>query len=168
MINVDGVEIRWNGHDGFRFESKDNNKKKKVVYVDPYKLVAEYNHRNDADIILISHNHFDHLSVEDINKIIRKNTKICCSEECMDSLKKNYPENDIILLKPRETKKLEDEITITGIEAYNTNKNFHPKKDKKIGFILEINNLSIYHTGDTDIIPEMEKVNSYTRQYYDT
>lgn len=157
MINVEGVEIRWNGHDGFRFDLKD----KKVVYVDPYKLVAEYNHKNDANIILISHNHFDHLSIEDINKIINKNTKICCSEESVDLLKKNYPENDIIVLKPRETKKIDEEITITGIEAYNTNKNFHPKGDEKIGFIIEMNNnLTIYHTGDTDIIPEMEKVNT--------
>ena len=155
MINVEGVEIRWNGHDGFRFDS--NNKR---IYVDPYKLIKEYDDKNDANIILISHNHFDHLSIEDINKIVNKNTKICTSEECLDSLKKNYPANDIILLEPGETKKIiEDGITITGIEAYNTNKNFHPKKDKKIGFIIETNNLSIYHTGDTDIIPEMEKVN---------
>jgi L-ascorbate metabolism protein UlaG (beta-lactamase superfamily) len=155
MINVEGVEIRWTGHDGFRFDS--NNKR---IYVDPYKLIKEYNDKNDADILLISHNHFDHLSVEDISKIINKNTKICTSEECMDSLKKNYAKNEIILLKAGETKKLEEEgIVVTGIEAYNTNKNFHPKKDKKIGFIIEINNLSIYHTGDTDIIPEMGNVN---------
>lgn len=155
MINVEGVEIRWTGHDGFRFDS--NNKR---IYVDPYKLIKEYNDKNDADILLISHNHFDHLSVEDINKIINKNTKICTSEECMDSLKKNYAKNEIILLKAGETKKLEEEgIVITGIEAYNTNKNFHPKEDEKIGFMIEINNLSIYHTGDTDIIPEMGNVN---------
>jgi L-ascorbate metabolism protein UlaG (beta-lactamase superfamily) len=154
MINVEGVEIRWNGHDGFRFDS--NNKR---IYVDPYKLIAEYDNKNDADILLISHNHFDHLSVEDINKIINKNTKICAPEECLDSLKKNYPANSIILLEHGETKKIEEGISITGIKAYNTNKNFHPKKDGKIGFIIEINNLSIYHTGDTDIIPEMENVN---------
>ena len=77
----------------------------------------------------------------------------------MDSLKKNYPANSIILLGHGETKKIEEGISITGIKAYNTNKNFHPKKDGKIGFIIEINNLSIYHTGDTDIIPEMENVN---------
>ncbi len=154
MIVVEGVEIRWTGHDGFRFDT--NNKR---VYVDPYKLIKEYNDKNDADILLISHNHFDHLSVEDINKIINKNTKICTSEECIDSLKKNYATNEIILLKPGETKKLEEGITITGIEAYNTNKNFHPKKDRKIGFIIEMNNLSIYHTGDTDIIPEMRNLN---------
>jgi L-ascorbate metabolism protein UlaG (beta-lactamase superfamily) len=154
MINIEGVEIRWNGHDGFRFDSEN-----KIVYVDPYKLIKEYNNKNDADILLISHNHFDHLSIEDIDNVINKNTIICCSQECLDNLKKNYPENEIYPLKPGETKKIQG-LTITGIEAYNTNKNFHPKKDEKIGFIIATkNNLTIYHTGDTDIIPEMEKVN---------
>lgn len=158
MIDVEGVEIRWNGHDGFRFDLKDNKRK---IYVDPYKLISGYNHKNDADIILISHNHFDHLSVEDINKIINKNTRIYCAEECLDSLKKNYPQNDITVLKPREIRKLEDGITITSVESYNTNKDFHPKKDEKIGFLIKMNNnLTIYHTGDTDIIPEMEKVDT--------
>lgn len=153
MINLEGVEIRWNGHDGFRFNSEN-----KRVYVDPYKLIKAYNHKNDADILLISHNHFDHLSIEDIDKVINNNTKICCSQECLDTLKQKYTENEIYPLKPGETKRIE-EVIITAIEAYNTNKNFHPKKDDKIGFIIEINSLKIYHTGDTDIISEMEKVN---------
>ena len=92
------------------------------------------------------------------DKVINNNTKICCSQECLDTLKQKYTENEIYPLKPGETKRIE-EVIITAIEAYNTNKNFHPKKDEKIGFIIEINNLKIYHTGDTDIISEMEKVN---------
>ncbi|HET7818837.1 MAG TPA: MBL fold metallo-hydrolase [Candidatus Nitrosocosmicus sp.] len=152
MMNIEGIEIRWNGHDGFRIEV-DGNK----IYVDPYKLIPSYVSKSDADIILISHNHFDHLSIEDINNIINENTKIICSHECVEELKKNYVKNEIIPLKPKEARTVGN-IEIRGIEAYNTDKKFHPKKDEKIGFIINVNNLKIYHTGDTDIIPEMENV----------
>ena len=153
MMNIEGIEIRWNGHDGFRIEV-DGNK----IYVDPYKLIPSYVSKSDADIILISHNHFDHLSIDDIKYVINENTKIICSHECIESLKKNYVENEIIPLKPKEARTVGN-IEIRGIEAYNTDKKFHPKKDEKIGFIINVNNLKIYHTGDTDIIPEMENVN---------
>lgn len=151
-MNIEGIEIRWNGHDGFRIEV-DGNK----IYVDPYKLIPSYVSKSDADIILISHNHFDHLSIEDINNIINENTKIICSHECVEELKKNNVKNEIIPLKPKEARTVGN-IEIRGIEAYNTDKKFHPKKDEKIGFIINVNNLKIYHTGDTDIIPEMENV----------
>ena len=153
MMNIEGIEIRWNGHDGFRIEV-DGNK----IYVDPYKLIPSYVSKGDADIILISHNHFDHLSIDDIKYVINENTKIICSHECVEVLKKNYVENEIIPLKPNEARTVGN-IEIRGIEAYNTDKKFHPKKDEKIGFIINVNNLKIYHTGDTDIIPEMENVN---------
>ena len=153
MMNIEGIEIRWNGHDGFRIEV-DGNK----IYVDPYKLIPSYVSKSDADIILISHNHFDHLSIDDIKYVINENTKIICSHECVEVLKKNYVENEIIPLKPNEARTVGN-IEIRGIEAYNTDKKFHPKKDEKIGFIINVNNLKIYHTGDTDIIPEMENVN---------
>ena len=153
MMNIEGIEIRWNGHDGFRIEV-DGNK----IYVDPYKLIPSYVSKSDADIILISHNHFDHLSIDDIKYVINENTKIICSHECVEVLKKNQIENEIIPLKPKEARTVGN-IEIRGIEAYNTDKKFHPKKDEKIGFIINVNNLKIYHTGDTDIIPEMENVN---------
>ena len=153
MMNIEGIEIWWNGHDGFRIEVNGNK-----IYVDPYKLVPSYARKSDADILLISHNHFDHLSIEDINNVINENTKIICSHECMEVLKNNYKDNEIIPLKPKEARMVGN-IEIRGIEAYNTDKKFHPKKDEKIGFIINVNDLKIYHTGDTDIIPEMENVN---------
>ncbi len=90
--------------------------------------------------------------------MINENTKIICSHECVEVLKKNYKVNEIIPLKPKEARTVGN-MEIRGIEAYNTDKKFHPKKDEKIGFIININDLKIYHTGDTDIIPEMENVN---------
>jgi L-ascorbate metabolism protein UlaG (beta-lactamase superfamily) len=154
MLEIDGISIQWNGHDGYRLKA-DN----KTIYIDPFKLIQGYNNKKDADLICISHNHFDHLSLQDIDKIINNNTKIICSYECVETLKKNYDKNEIIPLNPKENTEI-NSIKIEAVRAYNTNKNFHPKEDNKIGFIIYINDLKIYHTGDTDIIPEMSTINT--------
>lgn len=153
MLEIDGVNIQWNGHDGYRL--KANNK---IIYIDPFKLIQKYDNKNDADLILITHNHFDHLSIKDIDNIINSTTKLICSLECVESLNKTYGKNKIIALKPNDSIEIEN-IKIDATRAFNINKDFHPKEDNKIGFILHVNGLKIYHTGDTDIIPEMENIN---------
>ena len=152
MIEIDGIDIQWIGHDGYRLSTSN-----KVIYIDPYKLSQKHNNKKDADLIFITHNHFDHLSIEDIDNLINSNTKIICSYECVQPLNKRYNKNEIVTLNPKEKSVIED-IEIEAVSAYNTNKSFHPKGDNKIGFIVNINNLKIYHTGDTDIIPEMEGI----------
>ncbi|MBA3283562.1 MAG: MBL fold metallo-hydrolase [Nitrosopumilus sp.] len=152
MLEIDGIDIQWIGHDGYRLRTSN-----KVIYIDPYKLSQKYNNKKDADLIFITHNHFDHLSIEDIDNLINSNTKIICSYECVQPLIKKYNKNEIVSLSPKEKSVIED-IKIEAVSAYNTNKSFHPKGDNKIGFIININNLKIYHTGDTDIIPEMEGI----------
>ncbi|MER5174854.1 MAG: MBL fold metallo-hydrolase [Candidatus Nitrosocosmicus sp.] len=153
MLEIDGINIVWNGHDGYRLKT-DN----KTIYIDPFKLIQEYNNKKDADLIFITHNHFDHLSLKDIDNVINNNTKIICSLECVETLNKNYNKNEIIPLKPKDNTEIKN-IKIDAVRAYNTNKDFHPKEDNKIGFIISINGLKIYHTGDTDIIPEMDSIN---------
>ena len=148
MLNFSGVKFQWLGHDGFKLTVEG-----KVIYIDPYKISEFYHNKNDADIILISHNHFDHLSMDDIRHILGNNTTIVAAKECTDQLK-----NDMAA----ETKAVVpgDRLTVQGIPietvaAYNTNKHFHPKADGKVGFIITLNMLRIYHSGDTDDIPEM-------------
>ena len=148
MLDFSGVKFQWLGHDGFKLTVEG-----KVIYIDPYKISEFYHNKNDADIILISHNHFDHLSMDDIRHILGNNTTIVAAKECTDQLK-----NDMAA----ETKAVVpgDRLTVQGIPietvaAYNTNKHFHPKADGKVGFIITLNILRIYHSGDTDDIPEM-------------
>jgi L-ascorbate metabolism protein UlaG (beta-lactamase superfamily) len=154
MLGYDQLEFRWTGHDGFRIADKKNGR---VIYVDPFQLSKEHKGRKDADMILISHNHFDHLSSEDIKDIANNNTTIITANECSEKLQE-FLANKIIALSPGERTVVKD-IAIEAVRAYNTNKKFHPKQDNKIGFVVGINSYRIYHAGDTDIIPEMEGLN---------
>lgn len=154
MLGYDQLEFRWTGHDGFRIT---DNKNRRIIYIDPYQLSSEHKGRKDADIILISHNHFDHLSSEDIKEIASNNTTIVTAHECSDKLQE-FLANKIIALGPGG-KTVVNDIAIEAIRAYNTNKKFHPKEDNKIGFVIGISSYRIYHAGDTDIIPEMEGLN---------
>jgi L-ascorbate metabolism protein UlaG (beta-lactamase superfamily) len=127
----------------------------KVIYVDPFKIDNEY---NDADIIFVTHDHYDHYSEEDINKIKKDDTIIVAPEELMTKiLKSGFDPQNMIIVEPNETK------TVLGIKfetvpAYNTNKPFHPKENNWVGYILEINNVRYYIAGDTDITEENSKV----------
>ena len=154
MLGYDHLEFHWTGHDGFRIV---DTKSGRIIYIDPYQLTNKQKGRKDADIILISHNHFDHLSNEDLKDLANSNTEIVTANECIEKLQ-SLPTNKITALKPGE-KALVKGVTIEAIRAYNINKKFHPKMDNKIGFVITIDSHRIYHAGDTDIIPEMEGLN---------
>jgi L-ascorbate metabolism protein UlaG (beta-lactamase superfamily) len=96
MLGYDQLEFRWTGHDGFRIM---DNKNRRTIYIDPYQLSNEHKGRKDADIILISHNHFDHLSSEDIKEITSNNTTIVTANECSEKLQE-FLANKIIALRP--------------------------------------------------------------------
>jgi L-ascorbate metabolism protein UlaG (beta-lactamase superfamily) len=153
MFDYEGIQFHWMGHDGFRIVGYN----KKTVYTDPFQIQKAQQNKNDANILLISHNHFDHLSMEDLKHVINHNTSIVAAEECIEQLK-GLEIRELKDVRPGDRLEIED-TPIEIIPAYNTNKKFHPKDDKKVGFIFTINNQRIYHAGDTDIIPEMKSVN---------
>lgn len=152
MFEYQGVNLRWTGHAGFQIVAGD-----KIIYIDPFKLGKQYFEKQDADLILISHNHFDHLSLDDLHKIVNQDTVIFAARECVDQLKV-LSVKEIRGVGPEEKMNFEN-VPIETIAAYNTNKEFHPKKDRKVGFVITTSNTRVYHTGDTDIIPEMSNVN---------
>jgi len=133
--------IHWLGNAGFKITGK------KVVYIDPWMLKKG----EPADYIFVTHGHFDHLSIDDINKISKKDTIIVTIAAVAKDLKGN-----VKVMKPGDTLTLNG-ITVEAVPAYNLDKQFHPKADGHVGFIITIEGTRIYHAGDTDLIPEMEK-----------
>ena len=129
--------------------------KEKTIYIDPFKIDKNY---NDADIVFITHDHYDHYSEEDIDKVINENTTIIIPEELLTKLlKKGINKNAIITVEPNE-KYVVQGIKFETIPAYNTNKTFHPKKNGWVGYIIIINGIRYYIAGDTDITEENKKV----------
>ena len=151
MLDFNGVKFHWLGHDGYRIIAGD-----KTIYIDPFQLSKAQQNRNDADILLISHNHFDHLSMDDLKNVLGKKTSIVAAKECVDQLK-GAGAAEIKGVAPGDRMTVQG-VPIEAVAAYNINKKFHPKADRKVGFVITAGNMRIYHTGDTDDIPEMSSV----------
>ncbi len=129
--------------------------KDKIIYIDPFKIDKNY---NDADIVFITHDHYDHYSEEDIDKVINKNTTIIIPEELLTKLlRKGINKNAIITVEPN-VKYMVQGIKFETIPAYNTNKSFHPKENDWVGYIITLNDIRYYIAGDTDITEENRKV----------
>lgn len=129
--------------------------KGKVIYIDPFKIDKNY---NDADIIFITHDHYDHYSEEDIDKVRKSDTVIVAPEELLTKLlRKGFRQNYIITIEPDEEDIVEG-IKFETIPAYNTNKQFHPKENGWVGYIIELAGNRYYIAGDTDITEENKKV----------
>ena len=135
-------KIHWLGHDTFKIMGS------KILFFDPFKIA---NADQKADIILITHEHFDHCSPEDVKKLIGDNTTIVGPADCMKDFSAKTK-----VVKPGDKIKI-GEIEIEVVPAYNINKDFHPKKNGWVGYIVSMDGFKVYHAGDTDRIPEMKK-----------
>lgn len=134
-------KIHWLGHDAFRIDAD------KVIYIDPYQLEAG---EPKADIILITHDHFDHYSPDDVKKLLKAGTTVVS----IAAVTKKVRGAAVETVKPG------DKVTVQGVDieavpAYNVDKQFHPKSAGHVGFIITVDGVRIYHAGDTDFIPEM-------------
>lgn len=141
--------IKWLGHSSIKITEN------MVIYIDPYNIKEEF---NDADIIFITHNHYDHFSAEDIIKCRKDNTKIIITGDLYDDvLNLGFKQKNIICVLPNNNYKL-DNISFSTIPAYNINKVFHPKENNWVGYIIDSNNIKYYIAGDTDITEENKNV----------
>ena len=149
LLNLEFTRI---AHDAFRIAGS------KVIYTDPFKVVRE----DQADIVLLSHEHFDHLSLEDLNKVCTPESIIVASTLCKGGLAK-VKSKEKIFVEPGMKHNV-GEVAIEAVAAYNVNKfrepgkPFHPKEMKGLGFVFELDGTRVYYAGDTDFIPEMKSI----------
>lgn len=127
----------------------------KTIYIDPYQVNKEY---RDADYIFITHSHYDHFSVEDIEKIRKENTIIIVPETSkIDAIEIMQNPSKVISVKPDITYSVEN-IEFTTTYSYNKEKQFHPKDNEWVGYIITLDNKKYYVAGDTDNIPEIQNI----------
>jgi len=133
--------IKWYGHASFAIEAD------RIIYLDPWKIPSS---APKADLILVTHSHSDHLSPNDIQNLKKEGTVIICSTDCVSRLS-----GDIRSLTPGQEMDVQG-IKIKGVPSYNLSKPFHPRGNKWLGYIVTVGGVSVYHAGDTDLIPEMD------------
>ncbi len=140
--------LKWIGHASFVLDVDG-----KTVYIDPFKIPEN---SRKADAIFITHPHFDHLNMEDIGKIAVNDTQIFVTKDSISKINVGR----VVGVEPNRSYS-SDIINFSTIPAYNTaadRLDKHPKANGWVGYILDTGNARIYHAGDTDFVPEMEKI----------
>lgn len=142
------VSVKWLGHASFKVEMGDN-----IIYIDPYE--GEY--KDKADLILVSHSHYDHFDTSKIKNGRRDDTLVIAPNDCASKI-----EGNVKSLKPGEKFSINN-ITVEAVEAYNYKRfkspsnPFHPK-GFGVGYLVTMEKKTIYHAGDTDFVPEMKSL----------
>jgi L-ascorbate metabolism protein UlaG (beta-lactamase superfamily) len=148
---IDAVE--WLGHSGFRVVVG-----RQAIYVDPYRVSAD---ARKADLILITHGHYDHFSPQDLERLSTPSTETIAPAAVAERLA-----GRVHSIAPGE--EIEPElvrgVAVRALAAYNTSKRdgdgnvFHPRHAGGVGYDLNVRGERLYHAGDTDVIPEMDSV----------
>lgn len=150
-MNIGNIELKWLGHAGFLIKNS------KTIYIDPYKIKEGL---PKADLILITHSHYDHCSVADMEKIVQNGTKIIMPPDCQSKITRFNVRIKMEIIEQGHEIDLGD-VQISAIPAYNIDKHFHPKDEGWLGYLVKMHNVTIYHSGDTDLIPEMQKLTGH-------
>lgn len=147
---LEGVE--WLGHSGFRIAAG-----RASIYIDPYRVPAD---APAADLVLITHQHYDHFSIQDLERLRKDDTRVIAPPAVAERL-----EGSVQSIRPGEVIETDVyHVDVRAVPAYNTSKRdgegrpFHPREAGCVGFEVNVRGERLYHAGDTDVIPEMDWV----------
>ena len=143
-------EVEWLGHSGFRIRSG-----RSVIYIDPYRAPDG----PAADVILVTHGHYDHFSPTDVERLSGEHTTLVAPPAVAERVAGN-----VVSVRPGDVVRPADGVEVMAVAAYNTSKRdtdghaFHPREAGWVGYELNVRGQRLYHSGDTDVIPEMDTV----------
>jgi len=146
-------EVAWLGHSGFRLSAGA-----RTIYIDPYRVMPG---ARKADLILITHGHYDHFSPQDVERLSKSSTEVIApaavAERLSGRVRSIAPDEEI---EPDGVRG----VSVRAVAAYNTSKRdkegrvFHPREAGGVGYDVNVRGERLYHAGDTDVIPEMDSV----------
>ncbi|MDP1695818.1 MAG: MBL fold metallo-hydrolase [archaeon] len=151
-MEVGGIKLEYLGHSGFLITNGGGNR----IAIDPYNVSQGI---EKVDLILITHGHYDHCSIKDIELLAKKGTIVVVPPDAQSKVTRV---KDVEM----QVMNIKDEfsfghVKIETVHAYNVEKEFHPKKEGWVGYLLKFPNVVIYHAGDTDKISEMNNLTGY-------
>ncbi len=135
--------LHWLGHGTFKLTGE------RIVYIDPWQLKGDL---EQADLILITHSHYDHCSPEDVAKVRGPQTTVVATADCVAKLG-----GVVQVVKPGDRLTVQG-VAVEAVPAYNLDKDFHPRQEGWVGYVVTLNGRRFYHAGDSDHIPEMGAV----------
>jgi L-ascorbate metabolism protein UlaG (beta-lactamase superfamily) len=134
--------IQWLGQGSFVIQGPP------LIYINPWRITRSTFH---ADVILVSHDHYDACSLADINKLRGKDTRVFSNEKVAHEVEQ------VEILRPWQSVQI-DRAGIKAVPAYSPGSLQHAQSDGGLGFVISVNYYDIYYAGDTEIIPEMERI----------
>src|SRR3989338_9847657 len=153
-MQIRDINIEFLGHSGFLIQQGEKN-----IIIDPYNTSDKV---PKADIILITHSHYDHCSIKDIEKLSKDGTKIVVTADSQSKINK-LKNIEIQIIESGDELEFNN-IKIEAIPAYNLDKTFHPKREGWVGYLIKLEEVIIYHAGDSDKIPEMRNLTGYGKR----
>jgi L-ascorbate metabolism protein UlaG (beta-lactamase superfamily) len=135
-------QIQWLGHGSFFIQGPP------LIYINPWRVAR---HTFHADVLLISHDHYDACSLADIDKLRGTQTRVIGNEKVAAEVQGSE------VLRPWQSLTI-DRARINAVPAYSPNSHYHPLEDGGLGFVISVNYYDIYYAGDTQIIPEMARI----------